>query len=82
MKKAGFTAFLLALALILPTAPADAAEVRKRSVIQRINDKFEKSRRVAESKKLKRENERKRKQAEQERREQERRQDAGSAPQR
>lgn len=62
MNKTKLTAALLAAALILPAAHSRAAQADKRSVIERINDKFEKSRRVRESKKRRHELEKRQKQ--------------------
>ncbi|WP_373776287.1 hypothetical protein [Neisseria dentiae] len=62
MNKTKLIAALLAAALILPAAYGQAAQANKRSVIERINDKFAKSRRVRESKKRQRELEKRQKQ--------------------
>ncbi|MDO4907959.1 hypothetical protein [Neisseria sp.] len=62
MSKTKLIAALLAAALILPAAHSRAAQADKRSVIERINDKLEKSRRVRESKKHRRDQEKRRKQ--------------------
>ncbi|MCQ9326481.1 hypothetical protein [Neisseria dentiae] len=62
MNKTKLIAALLAAALILPAAHSQAVQANKRSVIERINDKLEKSRRVRESKKRQRELEKRQKQ--------------------